>query len=125
MDQAQSNIQVVESALAAIQSGDLDAALTRFEEDARWGAAQWLGHAGLHTGQAEIRRMLAAVRERFSGGYRFLGQTAYGTADHVFVETTRSGGDGPRAAGAEHVLMSFHVVMGRIREVHEHAYAIH
>lgn len=124
MDQAQSNIEVVDAALAAIQRGDLDGAMKRFEEDARWGVAEWLPEAGLHTGEAEIRRMLAQVRERFPGGYKLLGLTTYGTSDRVFIETTRAAVDDPRAKGAEHVLIAFHVVMGRIRDIREFAYSV-
>ena len=125
MDQAQSNIEVVDAALAAIQKGDLDGAMTRFEEDARWGVAQWLPEAGLHTGGPAIRAMLAKVRERFKGGYQLFHMTAYATPDRVFVEATRAGASGERGKGGEHVMMVFHVVMGRVREVRELVYAIH
>lgn len=125
MDQAQTNIEVVDAALAAMQDGNLDGALARFEDDARWGVAQWLPHKGMHTGKDEIRKMLVGVRERFKGGYRLLGFTAYATMDRVFVEMTRAPGDDARAKGAEHVLLTFHVVMGRVREVREMVYAIH
>ncbi len=124
MEQAQSNIEVVEAALAAILKGDLDGAMERFEEDARWGVAEALPEAGLYTGEAEIRELLSSVRERYRGGYKLLGLTAYGTKDHVFVETTRAPGDDARAKGSEHVLMSFHLVMGRVRDVREFAYSV-
>ena len=124
MDQAQSNIEVVDAALAAIQKGDLDGAMARFEEDARWGVADALPEAGLYTGQAEVRQMLSALRERYRGGYKLLGLTAYGTTDRVFVETTRAPGEDARSKGAEHVLMAFHVVMGRVRDVREFAYSV-
>jgi len=124
MDEAQSNIEVVDAALTAIQGGDLDGALGRFEEDARWGVARSLPQGGLHTGRGEIGKMLGAVRERFSGGYKFLHLTVHGTKDHVFAEATRSAGK-ERGEGAEHVLMLFHVVMGRIREAREFVYEVH
>ncbi|MCA9608671.1 MAG: nuclear transport factor 2 family protein [Myxococcales bacterium] len=124
MDQAQSNIEVVEAALEAIQNGDLKGAMARFEEEIRWGVAEWLPQAGLHDGHDAVQQMLGAVRERFPGGYKLLGLTAYGTKDHVFVETTRAAGDHPHREGAEHVLLAFHVVMGKIRDVREFAYSI-
>lgn len=123
MDDAQSNIEVVEAALVAIQDGDMDGALSRMEEDARWGVARSLPEGGLHTGRDEIREMFAAVRERFPGGYRFLHLTVHGTKDHVFAEATRSAG-AERAEGAEHVLVMFHVVMGKIREAREFVYEV-
>jgi len=124
MDDAQSNIEVVDAAVRAIQDGDLDGALARFEEDARWGVARSLPQGGLYDGREAIGKMLGAVRERFSGGYKFLHLTVHGTKDHVFAEATRSSG-AERAEGAEHILIAFHVVMGRIREAREFVYEVH
>lgn len=124
MDAAQSNIEVMDKSLEAILEGDLDGALTRFEEDARYGVAQWLPNAGLHEGHAGIRAYLGSVRERFGGSYQMLHLNVYATSDHVFAEMTRSSSDDAYASGSEHVMLVAHVVMGKIREVRELAYAI-
>lgn len=123
MDAAQSNIEVMDAALVAILKGDLDGAVGRFEEDARWGVAQWLPNSGLHEGHAGIRSYLASVKERL-GEYKLLHLNVYGTSDHVFAEGTRATGDDAYAEGSEHVLLVAHVVMGKIREVREFAYAV-
>lgn len=124
MDQAQSNIEVVEAALGAIVNGDLDGAMARFEDDARWGVAESLPQGGLHQGRKAIVDMLGEVRERYPGGYKLLGLTAYGTKDHVFVETTRAFGDHAHGKGAEHVLLAFQLVMGKVRDVREFVYSV-
>ncbi len=117
MDQAQSNIEAVEATLRSIEQGDFDGALGRFEEDARWDVSSFLPQAGWHDGTEAIKKLLGAMRERFPTGYRHLGLTVYGTPDHVFAETTRAAGPDPE--GTEHVLLSFQLVMGRIRGVKE------
>ena len=124
MDAAQSNIEVVDAAFAALLEGDLDGALTRFEEDARYGVAQWLPNAGMHEGRTGIRAYLSSIRERFGGDYKMLHLNVYATADHVFAEMTRASDGDPYAEGSEHVLLVAHLVMGKIREVREFAYAV-
>ena len=125
MKQAQGNIDLVTATLSDFEAGKLEAGLEHFEDEARWGVAKLLPNGGLSEGKDAIRKMLGQVRERFNGGYRFLHLNVYGASDHVFAETTRTGGDDSYSKGSEHVLLSFHVVMGRVREVREFVYAIH
>ena len=55
---------------------------------------------------------------------RFVRVTAYGPPDRVFAGPTRAAGGDAKAKGAEHVMLAFQVVMGRIRGVREFVYEV-
>lgn len=117
--QAETNIDVAQSALMAIAEGKLDEAMAQFEPEAKWSVAKALPEAGVHEGADAIRKMLAAQRERFPGGYQLVNLSVHGAHDHAFAEFTRAKGGDAYADGSEHVLTVFSVVMGKIREVRD------
>ncbi|HJL14252.1 MAG TPA: hypothetical protein RMH99_01280 [Sandaracinaceae bacterium LLY-WYZ-13_1] len=119
-EQTETNIEAVQKTLQHVVEGKLDEALGTFETDSpKWNVAQGLPEAGLHEGADAIKKMLGAVRERYSGGYKLVHLTVHGTRDHVFAEYTRSPSTDENAEGAEHCLTVFEMAMGKIREARD------
>jgi ketosteroid isomerase-like protein len=116
MKETDANIESVTKAFGAIVEGKLDDALAQFDNAAKWNVAEVLPEKGRYDGKEAIEKMLAARRERFHGGYKFVHLTVHSTNTNVFAEYTRtSGGE----AEGEHCIAVFEMVVGKIREVRE------
>ncbi len=119
MKTTESNVDTVSSLLTAVTQGNLDAALSAFEEDAKWRCADGLPEAGTHEGKDALRKFFTAVRARYRNEPRYLQLTVKASDDHVFAEYTRSGTGDAYGPNTEHALTVFQLVMGKIREARE------
>ncbi|MCC6873417.1 MAG: nuclear transport factor 2 family protein [Sandaracinaceae bacterium] len=119
MRTSEANVEIVSKLLAAVTQGNLEVAVSAFEDDAKWRCAESLPEAGTHEGKAGLQKLFGAVRKRYRNEPHYLHLTVNATDDHVFAEYSRSGSSDPYAPGSEHAITVFHVVMGKIREARE------
>jgi len=118
------NTSVVNNAFVAFAEGDMEAALTHFEEDAKWCRSDALPESGTYEGKEAIGGLLGSIRERLGGRLHVLQLTLYGAGEHVFADYTVSPSSDPMDDGSAHVLTSFDVVFGKIREAREFAFRV-
>ena len=71
MKEADSNIEAVSRAFAAIAEGDIDQAVTQLDQDAKWDVAHALPEGGHYEGRDAIREMLRRQQQRL-GNFRRL-----------------------------------------------------
>jgi ketosteroid isomerase-like protein len=123
-DQESPNASAVNRALVAFAAGNIDEALTQFEEDAQWRRSDLLPEAGTYEGREAIGGLLRSILERLGGRLHVLQLTLYAAGEHVFADYTVSPGSDPMADGSAHVLVTFDVVFGKIRQAREFAFRV-
>jgi len=118
------NTSAVNTALVAFAEGNIDGFLAQFEEDAKWRRSDLLPEAGTYEGRAAIGGLIKSILERLGGRLHILELTLYGAGEHVFADYTVSPSSDPMDDGSTHVLTTFDVVLGKIREAREFAFRV-